>query len=110
MMAAVAWVMWIKMDKTTDTERAAKRYISAVDETLALAKTVRDPASARAASPKLRDSLAELEKLKHPVSGDRVPGDERMHIKDMLADTRQQVTELDREMSRINADPELRAI
>jgi hypothetical protein len=109
-MGVIIVLKFAAADKTTDTERDAKKYISAVEETLELAKTVRDPAGARAATPKLRDAVANVEKLKEAVSGSRVPDDERLKIRDMVKDARPQADALQNEMHRINADPELRAI
>jgi hypothetical protein len=110
LMSGIAYLMFVLKDRTTDSERGAKKYVSAVEEALELAKTVRDPASARAATPKLRDAVANVEKLKEAVTGTRVPGDERMRIRDMVQDARPQADALQNEMHRINANPEMRAI
>ncbi|HYE17752.1 MAG TPA: hypothetical protein VEA69_04870 [Tepidisphaeraceae bacterium] len=110
LMSGIAYLMFVMKDRTSDTERDAKKYISAVEEASELAKSVRDPDSARAATPKLREAVANVEKLKEAVTGSRVPGDERLRIRDMLQDARPQVDALQNEMTRINANPELRAI
>ncbi|HSI33948.1 MAG: hypothetical protein ACAI43_13910 [Phycisphaerae bacterium] len=110
LMGAIIVLKFVAADRTSDSERDAQKYVSAVDEALELAKTVRDPASARAATPKLREAVANVEKLKEAVTGTRVPGDERMKIRDMVKDARPQADALQNEMIRINANPELRAI